>query len=55
MTTKQIEIQIRLEMKPLSDKELLEFAKSMGVLAPSKDRNEIEDACVTAEIYAFTH
>jgi len=55
MTTQKIEESLRREMSQLKIEDLLKFAEDMGVDHGGLDRQGIEDACVLAELYAFTH
>ncbi len=49
LTVQDIENQIRSDMAPLSDKDLVTFARCMGVDIKDMTRAEIESACVVVE------
>jgi len=55
MTVDQVAENLRKEMVKLTDTDLVIFAKNMGVDTSGLERDEIMDACVALEQYAFTH
>lgn len=55
LTCREVELMLRVEMQGLSKSKLVKFAEEMGVEVDGFTRAEIEEACVEAELKAFTH
>lgn len=56
ITVEWVEEELRQDMRERSFSELQEMAEAMGVDVEScSSRRELEEACVMAELHAFTH